>query len=42
MRMKKVYNTESEMGSFIPANVDTKKERQIIEDEFLKQPETHN
>jgi len=39
---EKVYNSESEMGSFIPTNIDTKKERQIIEGEFLKQPETHN
>ena len=30
------------MGSFIPTNIDTKKERQIIEDEFLKQTQTHN
>lgn len=39
---EKVYNSESEMGSFIPTNIDTKKERQIIEGEFLKQPKTHN
>ena len=30
------------MGSFLPTNIDTKKGRQIIEGEFLKQPETHN
>lgn len=39
---EKVYNSECEMGSFILTNIDTKKERQIIEGEFLKQPETHN
>ena len=38
---EKVYNSESEMGSFIPANIETKKEKEIIEDEFVKQP-THN
>ena len=36
-----VYNSESEMGSFIPANIETKKEKEIIEDQFVKQP-THN
>ena len=38
---QKVYISESEMGSFIPANIETKKEREIIEAEFVKQP-THN
>ena len=38
---EKVYNSESEMGSFILANIETKKEKEIIEDEFVKQP-THN
>ena len=27
---------------FLPINIDTKKERQIIQGEFLKQPETRN
>lgn len=27
---EKVYNSESEMGSFIPANIETKKEKEII------------
>lgn len=39
---EKVYYSETEMGSFIPTNIDTKKEKQIIEDKFLKQPQTHN
>ena len=38
---QKVYISESEMGSFIPANIETKKEKEIIEAEFVKQP-THN
>ena len=30
------------MGSFIPSNVSTKKEKQIIEDAFIKQPQSHD
>ena len=38
---EKVYNSQTEMGSFIPTNVDTKKEEEIITDEFLA-PQKHN
>ena len=39
---EKVYNSESEMSSFIPTNIDAKKEEEIITDEFLKPPEKYN
>jgi len=38
---EKVFNSETEMTSFIPSNVDKKKERDIIDNEFFKQPETY-
>ena len=31
----KVYNLETEMNSFVPSNLDTKKEEEIISEEFL-------
>lgn len=39
---ERVYNSDSEMSSFIPSNVSTKKEKQIIEDAFIKQPQSHD
>lgn len=39
---EKVYNSETEMGSFVPTNIDTKKEQEIIREEFLKTPQIHN
>ena len=39
---ERVYNSDSKMGSFIPSNVSTKKEKQIVEDAFIKQPQSHD
>lgn len=39
---ERVYNSDSKMGSFIPSNVSTKKEKQIVEDTFIKQPQSHD
>ena len=39
---ERVYNSDSEMGSFIPSNVSTRKEKQIIQDAFIKQPQSHD
>ena len=39
---ERVYNSETEMNSFVPTNIDTKKEEEIISEEFLKAPESLN
>ena len=39
---ERVYNSDSKMGSFIPSNVSTKKEKQVVEDAFIKQPQSHD
>ena len=37
-----VYNSQTEMGSFIPSNTDTKKEKNIIQETFLNESQVHN
>ena len=37
----KVYNENSEMSSYLPTNINQRKEKELINDEFLKQPEKH-
>ena len=39
---ERVYNSESEMSSFLPTNVDRKKEKDIINDNFLDHTVKHN
>jgi len=39
---EKVFNSETEMTSFIPSNVDKKNEKDVIDSEFLQQPQTYN
>lgn len=39
---EKVYNSQTEMGSFIPSNTDTKKEKNIIQGTFLNESQVHH
>ena len=39
---EKVYNSQTEMDSFVPRNVDTKREEEKISEEFLDAPQPHN
>ena len=39
---EKVYNSQIEMGSFVPTNVDTKREEEKISEEFLNVPQPYN
>ena len=39
---ERVYNSESEMTSFLPTNVDKKKEKDIIDENFLDHTVKHN
>ena len=39
---EKVYNSQTEMGSFVPTNVDTKREEEKISEEFLNAPQQYN
>ena len=39
---ERVYNSETEMNSFVPTNIDTKKEKEIITEEFLDAPQSFN
>ena len=39
---EKVYNLQTEMGSFVPANIDTKREEEKISEEFLNAPQPYN
>lgn len=39
---EKVYNSQTEMGSFIPSSTDTKKEKNIIQETFLNESQVHN
>ena len=39
---ERVYNSESEMTSFLPTNVDKKKEKDIIHENFLDHTVKHN
>jgi hypothetical protein len=37
----KVYNEDSEMSRYLPTNINRRKEKELIDDEFLKPPEKH-
>ena len=37
---EKVYNAETEMNSFVPTNIDSKKEKEIINEQFLHAPQS--
>ena len=39
---EKVYNSQTEMGSFVPTNIDTKREEEKISEEFLNAPQQYN
>ena len=39
---EKVYNAETEMNSFVPTNIDSKKEKEIINEQFLHAPQSFN
>ena len=39
---ERVYNSESEMSSFLPTNVDRNKEKDIINENFLDHTVKHN
>lgn len=39
---EKVYNAEIEMNSFVPTNIGSKKEKEIIDEEFLNAPQSFN
>lgn len=39
---EKVYNSQTEIGSFVPTNIDTKGEEETISEEFLNAPQPHN
>ena len=39
---EKVYNSQTEMGSFVPTNINTKREEEKISEEFLNAPQPHN
>ena len=39
---EKVYNSHTEMGSFVPTNVDTKRDEEKISEEFLNAPQQYN
>lgn len=39
---ERVYNSESEMSSYLPTNVHKKKEKDIIHDQFLRQGNKHD
>ena len=39
---EKVHKAENEMNSFIPTNIDSKKEKEILDEAFLNAPQSFN
>lgn len=39
---EKVYNSQTEMSSFVPTNIDNKREEEKINEEFLNAPQPYN
>lgn len=42
LKMMRKFITQTEMGSFVPTNVDTKREEEKISEEFLNAPQQYN
>ena len=39
---EKVHKAENEMNSFIPTNIDSKNEKEILDEPFLNAPQSFN